>query len=152
MNSVRRRLAVLAAACAFAAVAPADAQGWPTKAVRIVVPFPAAGTTDIVARAVGAELQKMWGQSVVIDNRPGASGNIGAELVARAPADGYTFLILSPNFVTNPSLTVSVGSPDPDCARTLTGAVTIRRPSASAIDRRLLSISTWLLHEALLIE
>ena len=84
---------VVAAACLFAAVAPAHSQAWPTKPVRIVVPFPAAGTTDIVARSLGAELQKMWGQSVVIDNRPGAGGNIGADAVAKSAPDGYTLLM-----------------------------------------------------------
>ena len=93
MVSMRRALTVLAAAFAFAATPPAHAQSWPSKTVRIVVPFPAAGTTDIVARAVGAELQKMWGQSVVIDNRPGAGGNIGADAVAKSPPDGYTLLM-----------------------------------------------------------
>jgi tripartite-type tricarboxylate transporter receptor subunit TctC len=93
MNPQRRALAILAAACTFAIAAPAHAQSWPTKPVRIVVPFPAAGTTDIVARSLGAELQKMWGQSVVIDNRPGAGGNIGSDAVAKSAPDGYTLLM-----------------------------------------------------------
>lgn len=93
MNLQRRFLAVLTAACAFAAIAPVHAQSWPTKPVRIVVPFPAGGTTDIVARSIGAELQKMWGQSVIIDNRPGAGGNIGADAVAKSAPDGYTVLM-----------------------------------------------------------
>jgi tripartite-type tricarboxylate transporter receptor subunit TctC len=93
MNLQRRVLTALAAACALAAIAPAHAQSWPTKPVRIVVPFPAGGTTDIVARSLGAELQKMWGQSVVIDNRPGAGGNIGADVVAKSAPDGYTVLM-----------------------------------------------------------
>ena len=93
MNLQRRVLTALAAACALAAIAPAHAQSWPTKPVRIVVPFPAGGTTDIVARSLGAELQKMWGQSVVIDNRPGAGGNIGADAVAKSAPDGYTVLM-----------------------------------------------------------
>jgi tripartite-type tricarboxylate transporter receptor subunit TctC len=61
--------------------------------MRIVVPFPPGGTTDIVARAIGVELQKMWQQPVVIENRPGAGGNIGADLVAKSPPDGYTLLM-----------------------------------------------------------
>jgi tripartite-type tricarboxylate transporter receptor subunit TctC len=93
MNLQRRVVTALAAACALAAIAPAHAQSWPTKPVRIVVPFPAGGTTDIVARSLGAELQKMWGQSVVIDNRPGAGGNIGADAVAKSAPDGYTVLM-----------------------------------------------------------
>jgi len=87
-----RRLLV-AAALTLAALAPTHAQTWPTKPVRIVVPFPPGGTTDIVARAIGIELQKMWQQPVVIENRPGAGGNIGADLVAKSPPDGYTLLM-----------------------------------------------------------
>ena len=93
MNLQRRALALVTAACALVAVAPAQAQSYPTKPVRIVVPFPAGGTTDIVARSVGAELQKTWGQSVVIDNRGGAGGNIGADVVAKSEGDGYTLLM-----------------------------------------------------------
>jgi tripartite-type tricarboxylate transporter receptor subunit TctC len=93
MNPHRRVLMAFATATALAAIAPVHAQSWPTKPVRIVVPFPAGGTTDIVARSLGAELQKMWGQSVVIDNRPGAGGNIGADAVAKSAPDGYTVLM-----------------------------------------------------------
>lgn len=93
MNPTRRFFVALAAACAVAVAAPVHAQAWPTKPVRIVVPFPAAGTTDIVARAISAELQKTWGQSVIIDNRPGAGGNIGSDVVAKSAPDGYTLLM-----------------------------------------------------------
>ena len=73
----------------------AHAQSWPSKPVRIIVPFPPAGTTDIVARSLGVELQKMWGQPVIIENRAGAGGNVGAEAVRQKPerrlhaADGH---------------------------------------------------------------
>ncbi len=85
----------LLAVAAFAVIAltPAQAQTWPTKAVRIVVPFPPGGTTDIVARSLGVELQRMWQHPVVIENRPGAGGNIGADLVAKSAPDGYTLLM-----------------------------------------------------------
>lgn len=81
-------------ALVFAAVAGgALADVYPSKPVRIVVPFPAGGTTDILAREVAQRLTQTLGQSFVVDNRPGAGGNIGAELVAKSPADGYTFLM-----------------------------------------------------------
>ena len=71
----------------------AQAQSWPSKPVRMIVPFPPGGTTDIVARSLGAELQKMWQQPVVVENRAGAGGNVGAEAVAKSPNDGYTLLM-----------------------------------------------------------
>ena len=86
-----RLLAV--AALAVMALAPAHAQTWPSKPVRIIVPFPPGGTTDIVARSIGVELQRMWQHPVVIENRAGAGGNIGADAVAKSPGDGYTLLM-----------------------------------------------------------
>jgi len=79
---------------AFAAAVPAisAAQSYPTKPIRLVVPFPAGGSLDVVARAIGQKLTEAWGQPVVIDNRPGAGGNIGADLVAKSAPDGYTIL------------------------------------------------------------
>ncbi len=71
----------------------AYAQSWPSRPVRVIVPFPPGGTTDIVARSLGAELQKMWQQPVVVENRAGAGGNVGAEAVAKSPNDGYTLLM-----------------------------------------------------------
>ena len=82
--------------CSFAAAtmvpAAAVAQAYPTKPIRLVVPFPAGGSLDVVARAIGQKLTEAWGQPVVIDNRPGAGGNIGADLVAKSAPDGYTIL------------------------------------------------------------
>ncbi len=93
----RHALASLSAAALAVAfcVAPAWAQtpAWPTKPVRIVVPFAPGGTTDILARAVAPELSKAFGQQFIVDNRGGAGGNIGAEVVAKSPADGYTLLM-----------------------------------------------------------
>lgn len=82
-----------AAALALASIGVAHAQAFPTKQVTIVVPFPPGGTTDILARLVGAELTKAWKQPVIVENRPGAGGNIGAAFVAKAPADGHTMLM-----------------------------------------------------------
>jgi len=82
----------------------ATAQAWPTRAIRMVVPFAAGGGADIVGRAVAQKLAESLGQQVIVDNRAGAAGNIGTELVARAPGDGYTLLIIGPNHATNPFL------------------------------------------------
>jgi tripartite-type tricarboxylate transporter receptor subunit TctC len=91
-----RGLAALAAFVLLAAASAADAQSWPAKPVRFVVPFPPGGTTDILARLVGQKLSESWGQQFVIDNRPGAGGNVGADIVAKAAPDGYTILMGTP--------------------------------------------------------
>ena len=80
----------IALASAIAAPGQARAQNYPNKPVKIMFGFPAASATDIVARQVGQKLSEKWGQPVVIDNRPGAGGNLGSELAAQQPADGYT--------------------------------------------------------------
>ncbi|HKU47904.1 MAG TPA: tripartite tricarboxylate transporter substrate binding protein [Burkholderiales bacterium] len=74
----------------------ATAQEWPAKTVRIIVPFPAGGSADLLPRTVGESLQKQWGQPVIVDNRPGAAGNIGATAVYQADPDGYTLLSAPP--------------------------------------------------------
>jgi tripartite-type tricarboxylate transporter receptor subunit TctC len=89
MHSLFRMSSVVTVVIACAA---ASAQGYPVKPVRMIVHYPPGGPTDIVARAVGQKLTDAWGQQFIIDNRPGASGIIGVELVARAVPDGYTLL------------------------------------------------------------
>ena len=82
-------------AIALLAVLPVGAQEWPTKPVRMIVPFPPGGGTDTVARPLAAKMAQILGQQVVIDNRGGAGGTIGAGIAAKAPADGYTVLLYS---------------------------------------------------------
>jgi tripartite-type tricarboxylate transporter receptor subunit TctC len=75
------------------ATLPVSAQNWPTRAVRIIVPYAAGGNTDYTARTVGARLAELWGQQVIVDNRPGGGTNIGSELAAKAAPDGYTLFM-----------------------------------------------------------
>ncbi len=96
MKFVARLLFILSTVVMALTGFQASAQGaaaYPNKPIKIVVPFPPGGATDILARAIGFELQKAWGQSVVIENKPGAGGNTGADLVAKSVADGYTLLM-----------------------------------------------------------
>ena len=86
----------------------ACAQTYPAKAVRLVVPFLAGGSTDIVGRTVAQKLNEMWGQPVVVDNRPGGGTTIGTEAVARAAPDGYTLLVTPAPFTINPSLLAKI--------------------------------------------
>ena len=102
------RLAVaglLALAFALPAAAQDAAQAWPKKTIRLIVPFTPGGSNDVLARVLSQHLGKAWNQTVVVENKPGAAGNIGAEFVARAPADGYTLLIAANNVLSvNPAL------------------------------------------------
>jgi len=91
---MKRRTFSAATACALAIPATRAQSAWPTaKPIRLVIPFPAGGATDIIGRTIGQKLSAALGQQVVIDNKPGAGGTIGADLVAKAPADGYTLLM-----------------------------------------------------------
>jgi len=111
MKALARFLPLLTALTLLTASAagPADAQNpgasYPSRPVKLVVPFPPGGPLDIIGRAIAQKLTEAWGQSVVVDNRPGAGGNIGADIVAKAAPDGYTMLMgaLSTHAV-NPSL------------------------------------------------
>jgi len=94
----RRGLVILIATMALGA----SAQNWPDRPIKLVVPFPPGGGADVAARTYAEKLSTLLGQPVLIDNKPGASGNIGAELVVRAPADGYTLLFANEFLATNP--------------------------------------------------
>ena len=96
-------IAVVTALC-LASVEQPSAQPYPTGPVRIVVPFPAGGGVDTTGRLIGQRLAEALGRPFVIDNRPGANGMIGSEIVAKAPKDGYTLMVNGANFVTTPSL------------------------------------------------
>ena len=106
MNLTRRRVLHLAAgAPALPFVSGlARAQSYPTRPVRIIVGFPPGGPTDTAARPMGQWLSERLGQQFVIENRPGASGNIATEAVVRAPPDGYTLLLFSASAATNAAL------------------------------------------------
>jgi tripartite-type tricarboxylate transporter receptor subunit TctC len=86
------------------AITTAEAQPYPARAVRLVVPFSAGGSTDIIGRTVGQKLSEMWSQPVIVDNRPGGSTTIGTDVVAKSPPDGYTFLITPAPFAIVPGL------------------------------------------------
>src|SRR5437762_3363370 len=96
------RLAAIALCALWASFA--SAQTWPTKPVKVIVPFTAGSATDILARTFGQKLSEYWGQPVVIENHPGAGGTIGTGIVANAPRDGYTLLVHSAAYSVNPSL------------------------------------------------
>jgi tripartite-type tricarboxylate transporter receptor subunit TctC len=94
--------AVVGAALAFCD--GASAQSYPSRQVRLIVPFGAGGPTDVIARVVAQRLSEAWGQQVITENIPGAGGNTGVAMVAKAPADGYTILVVSTGFMVNPSM------------------------------------------------
>lgn len=106
MLSIKHRLcAALLSVCALAGAGAVSAQSYPTKPIQIVVPFPPGGPNDILARAIGQELAASLKQPVIIDNRAGATGNIGAQAVARAVPDGHTLLLtLDSSITANPAI------------------------------------------------
>ena len=84
------------------------AQGFPAKPVRLVVPFPPGGATDIIGRLIASKLQESWGQTVIVDNKPGAGSVLGTDLVAKSAPDGYTMGVVVTAHVINPSLRASL--------------------------------------------
>jgi len=116
--------AAQAAGCAALLLAAtcAPAQTWPAKPIRVIVPYPAGGTSDILTRLVGAKLTESWGQQVISDSRPGANGNIGVEIVVRSPPDGYTFGLLE---IGNLSISPSMYKLSFDILRDITPITTV---------------------------
>jgi len=104
MSSAKRYAAMLFVLAALGIPVMSGAQSWPAKSMRIVVPFPPGGANDIVARIVAPRLSERLGQQVMVENRPGASGIVGAEYVAKSAADGYTLLMLAVQHTVAPAL------------------------------------------------
>lgn len=100
LRSPRRFLAVLAL-CIVQIPAWAQADDYPNRPIRFIAPIPAGGSTDVLTRDIARRLQERWGQPAVVENKPGSTGSIGAALVARAPADGYTLLLVNSGHVIN---------------------------------------------------
>jgi len=104
---LRRRALAAALACVFVSLLSPSAawsQAWPSRTVKIVVPYPAGGGTDVMARFLAQKFSEMWGQPVVVENKGGAGGNIGADQVAKSTPDGYTLVMMPSNLSINPSL------------------------------------------------
>jgi tripartite-type tricarboxylate transporter receptor subunit TctC len=128
-----------ALAAIFLSAVPALGQQYPAKPVRMVVPFPAGGPADLVARLLSVKLAEIWGQPLVIENRAGAGGNIGTAAVARAAPDGYTILLTTSGLMSNPSLYKDIGfDPVRDFAPvTVVGnsaTILVRHPSLAGVD------------------
>lgn len=101
----RPACALVLASLAGVAAPLAFAQTWPVKPIRVIVPYPAGGTSDILTRMIGARLSEVWGQQVIADSRPGANGNIGVEMLTRSAPDGYTLTLMDiGNLTISPSM------------------------------------------------
>jgi tripartite-type tricarboxylate transporter receptor subunit TctC len=136
--SLRAAVAAAFFCCAVSA-APALAQQYPSKPVRMIVPFPAGGPADLVARLLSAKLPEAWGQPLVVENRGGAGGNIGTAAVAKSAPDGYTVLLTTSGLMSNPSLYKNTGfDPVKDFAPvTVVGnsaTVVVRHPSLEGVN------------------
>lgn len=101
----KRLFSSVVTACLSLLAWPVMAQTWPAKPIKIVVPFPAGGTSDVLARLVGQKMAENWGQAVVVENRPGSNGNLGADAVAKSAPDGHTLVLMDVgNLVISPAL------------------------------------------------
>lgn len=101
----KRLFSSVVTACLSLLAWPVMAQTWPAKPIKIVVPFPAGGTSDVLARMVGQKMAENWGQAVVVENRPGSNGNLGADAVAKSAPDGHTLVLMDVgNLVISPAL------------------------------------------------
>lgn len=135
--SLWRLCCLAAAACAFTfAVHVQAAEAWPTKPVTLVVPFPAGGTTDLTGRALARALSSVWGQPVVVENRSGAGGTVGAAQVMRASADGYTLLLGTPADQVNAPLLMVKPPYDPARSFAPVGCVS-RGPNVLVVNNKL---------------
>jgi tripartite-type tricarboxylate transporter receptor subunit TctC len=115
--------ASLTALASAVSVSDAHAQAWPAKPIRVIVPYPAGGTSDILTRMIGAKLTEVWGQQVISDSRPGANGNIGVEMLTRSAPDGYTLTLMD---IGNLSISPSMYTKLPfDIVRDLTPITTV---------------------------
>jgi tripartite-type tricarboxylate transporter receptor subunit TctC len=132
---LRAALAALALAAASPGFAQAQAQPWPTRPVRMVIPFPPGGTLDTVGRLLAQKLGDQLGQPFIVENRPGGNGVIGADVVSKAPADGYTLLFNASTFTTAPMTMKSVPY---EVARDFTPvALVAKAPLSVAINKNL---------------
>jgi tripartite-type tricarboxylate transporter receptor subunit TctC len=105
ISKLGKKITLIVGAFTLLASPLAMAQNWPTKPIKLIIPFAAGGTTDILGRLLAQQLTKDLGQNVIVENKPGAGGNIAAEFVAQSPADGYTIMLASGSMLTvNPSL------------------------------------------------
>jgi tripartite-type tricarboxylate transporter receptor subunit TctC len=105
ISKLGKKIALIVGVFTLLASPLAMAQNWPTKPIKLIIPFAAGGTTDILGRLLAQQLTKDLGQNVIVENKPGAGGNIAAEFVAQSPADGYTIMLASGSMLTvNPSL------------------------------------------------
>ena len=108
MTFIRRLVRLVASVAAIALAGTACAQGFPSKPIRIVITFPPGGTNDFLGRVISQKLQEKWGQPVILENRPGAGGNIGSDFVAKSAPDGYTLLLGTNTLVMNRFLTLKM--------------------------------------------